>query len=190
LSLQGLLWGAKALGIETILAMTGDFVALNERMYTTTVRDVDVFDLVHLSRKSELYTGVVFEYTAEPKTLENARCRLEKKLASGAQFVVTQPVYDSESAESLSRMPEIIGYPMMLGILPLRTPRHAEFLHQRVAGIEIPEAVRERLSRASDPLAEGVANAREMLSVARKNFAGTCIMPPFGHYEVLFDILQ
>ena len=77
----------------------------------------------------------------------------------------------------------------MLGILPLRTLRHAEFLHQRVAGIEIHETVRKRLSRASDPLAEGIANAREMLSVGRKNFAGVCIMPPFGHYEVLFDIL-
>ena len=52
------------------------------------------------------------------------------------------------------------------------------------------EIIQERLERASDPLAEGIANAREMLSAARKSFAGTCIMPPFDHYEVLFDILR
>ena len=79
---------------------------------------------------------------------------------------------------------------MVLGILPLRTPRHAEFLHQRVAGIEIPECVRARIARANDPLAEGIANARDMLNMARTFFAGACIMPPFGHYEVLSDILK
>jgi homocysteine S-methyltransferase len=58
-----------------------------------------------------------------------------------------------------------------------------------VAGIAVPEHVRERMRRASDSVAEGVANARHMLAAARQHFAGACLMPPFDHYEVLFDIL-
>ena len=82
------------------------------------------------------------------------------------------------------------GIPIIMGILPLRTPRHAEFLHQRVAGIAVPRAVRERMERASDPVAEGVANAREMLLVAREGFRGACLMPPFGHYEVVVGVVN
>ena len=76
-----------------------------------------------------------------------------------------------------------------MGILPLRTPRHAEFLHQKVAGIVVPKPVRKRMHQAEDPVAEGAANAREMLALAREGFAGACIMPPFDHYEVLIDVL-
>jgi methylenetetrahydrofolate reductase (NADPH) len=83
-----------------------------------------------------------------------------------------------------------MGIPIILGILPLRTVRHAEFLHHKVAGIAVPEHVRERMRRAADPPAEGVAGAREMLTIARQLFAGACIMPPFDRYEVLFDILR
>ena len=62
LSLQGELWGAITLGIETVLVMTGDFVALGDRVSTTTVRDVDVFGLVSMAREAGLRTGVVFEH--------------------------------------------------------------------------------------------------------------------------------
>lgn len=82
-----------------------------------------------------------------------------------------------------------LGIPVILGILLLRTARHAEFLHHKVVGIAVPEHVRERMSRAGDSVAEGVANAREMLATARQLLAGACIMPPFDRYEVLFDIL-
>jgi homocysteine S-methyltransferase len=103
---------------------------------------------------------------------------------------VTQPIYDKASAEMLVELLEPLGIPITMGILPLRTSRHAEFLHHRVAGIVIPESVRERMARAKEPVAEGAANAREMLAVARQHFAGACVMPPFDHYEVLFDILH
>jgi homocysteine S-methyltransferase len=77
-----------------------------------------------------------------------------------------------------------------MGILPLRSPRHAEFLHQKVAGIEVPEQLRQRMQRAADPVAEGAANARTMLAAARQRFAGACIMPPFDRYEMLHAILE
>jgi len=189
LSIQGLLWGARALGIETVLVATGDFVALGDRASTTTVRDVDVFGLVRLAREAGLHTGVVFDPHPESNGLEQAVRRLERKVEAGAQFAVTQPVYDETSAGELADATEHLDIPVVLGILPLRTVRHAKFLHHKVAGIAVPEHVRERMARARDPVAEGAANAREMLATARQLFAGACIMPPFDHYEVLFSIL-
>lgn len=190
LSLQGELWGARTLGIETVLVMTGDFVALSDRANTTTVRDMDVFDLVQMAREAGLRTGVVFDYAGELKRLERMIHRLERKVEAGAQFAVTQPIYDKISAEVLIERLDHLGIPMIMGILPLRTSRHAEFLHQRVAGIVIPKPLRKRMAQAQNPVAEGAVNAREMIAVARKYFAGACVMPPFNHYEVLFDILH
>jgi len=190
LSSQGLLWGARALGIETTLITTGDFVALGDRAHTTTVRDVDVFDLVRMAREAQFHTGVILDPHPESDGFEQAIRRLERKVDAGAQFAVTQPVYDEPSARSLAEATRHVGIPVVLGILPLRTARHAEFLHRRVAGIAVPQHVRERIARASDPVAEGIANAQEMLAAARQLFAGACLMPPFDHYEILFDIVH
>ena len=189
LSLQGMLWGARALEIESVLIASGDFIALGDRTNTTTVRDLDVFDLIRMARAAKLHTGVVFDPHPESNGLEQAVRRLEDKVEAGAQFAVTQPVYDEASAELLIESTHHINIPLILGILPLRTLRHAEFLHAKVAGITIPQQVRNRMANAEDPLAAGVANAAEMLAVARKEFAGACLMPPFDHYEVLFDLL-
>ncbi len=189
LSLQGTLWGAKALGIETVLAATGDFVALGDRSTTTNVRDLDVFGLVTMARDAGMCTGVVLDPHPEANGLYRAVRRLERKVEAGAQYVVTQPVYDEASAAQLADVTSHIKIPIIMGILPLRTPRHAEFLHQKVAGIAVPAKLRKRMHSADDPAKEGIKNARDMLVVARERFAGTCIMPPFDHYEMLSDIL-
>jgi methylenetetrahydrofolate reductase (NADPH) len=189
LSLQGELWGTKALGIDTVMVATGDFVAFNDRGNTTTVRDTDVYGLVRLAREAGLRTGVVFDTHPEKNGLARAVDHLQKKVDAGAQFAVTQPVYDEPGADEIADVTSHIGIPVIMGILPLRTPRHAEFLHTKVAGISVPDALRQRMQRAADPVAEGAANAREMVEAARSRFAGACIMPPFDHYEVMVDIL-
>ena len=189
LSLQATLWGALALGLETVLVTTGDFVALGDQATTTDVRDADVFGLIGMARKTGLYTGVVLDPGPESRGLEKPVRRLERKIEAGAQFVVTQPYYDEASTDELVAATRHIEIPIVLGILPLRTPRHAEFLHQKVAGINVPRQVRERMSGAENPVTEGLANAREVLSLARERFAGACLMPPFDHYEMLGDIL-
>jgi methylenetetrahydrofolate reductase (NADPH) len=189
LSLQGMLWGARALGIDTVLAASGDFVALDDRGTTSTVRDVDVYGLVRMAREAGMRTGVVFDIHPEANGLKAAVRHLERKAAAGAQFAVTQPVYDERGADLIAGGVAHINIPVIMGVLPLRTPRHATFLHDRVAGIAVPKALRDRIHRAEDPIAEGAANAKEMVALARERFAGVCIMPPFDHYEVLFDIL-
>jgi methylenetetrahydrofolate reductase (NADPH) len=190
LSLQALLWGASALGIQTVLAATGDMVALKERNITTTVRDADVFSLVRMAREAGLQTGVVLDPHPESNGLKRAIKRLEQKVDAGAQYAVTQPVYDEKTVDEMAEAVRHIGIPVILGILPLRTPRHAAFLHDKVAGIAVPRFLRDKMAHAKDPIAEGVANARDMLLAARKRFAGACIMPPFDHYEILPDILN
>ena len=190
LSLQGELWGALALGIDTVLVATGDFVALKDRGHTTSVRDMDVCGLVELARQTGLRTGVVFDTHPERNGLAAAIDHLKRKVDAGAQFAVTQPVYDDAGADQIAEATRAIGLPVIMGILPLRTPRHAEFLHTRVDGIAVPDRLRKRMQRASEPIAEGVANARDMVAAARQRFAGACIMPPFDHYDVMAAILK
>ena len=189
LSLQAELWGTQALGIKTVMVATGDFVALKDRGQTTTVRDLDVYGLVQLARETGLHTGVVFDAHPETNGLAQAVAHLKRKVDAGAQFVVTQPVYDRAAADQLAGAIGGLGIPVIMGILPLRTPRHADFLHTNVAGIAVPKALRQRMHAATDPVAEGATNAREMLAIARQGFAGACVMPPFDHYEVLHSIL-
>ena len=190
LSLQGMLWGARALNIDTVLAATGDVIALDDRATTSAVGDVDVVELVRMARAAGLRTGVVFDTHPESDGLAAAVDHLKRKVDAGAQFAVTQPVYDEAEADHLIEATRAVNIPIIMGILPLRTPRHAEFLHQRVAGIAVPQHVRRRMQLAEDPVAEGAANAAEMLAAARSRFAGACLMPPFDHYEVLVDILK
>ena len=189
LSLQGMLWGALALGIETVLVTTGDFVALGDRATTTDVRDTDVCGLVAMARDSGLHTGVVLDPGPESQGLEKPVRRLERKIEAGAQYVVTQPYYDEAGLDELAAATGHIEIPIILGILPLRSARHAEFLHQKVAGINVPRQVRNRMNRSGDPVAEGIANARKMLNLARERLAGACLMPPFDRFEMLTSIL-
>lgn len=220
LSLQSLLWGARALGIGSVLVATGDYVALGERARTTTVRDVNVFGLVGLAREAGLHVGVVLDPRPGPHPLEVAALepgsgpvgeegaganppgnhlayqvrRLEKKIAAGAQYVVTQPVYDEDSARRLWQATAHLPVPIVLGILPLRSARHGRFLHEQVAGISVPAGVLQRLAAAAEagagPVAEGIALAAEILALAWRWFAGALLMPPFGHYEVVGRILE
>jgi methylenetetrahydrofolate reductase (NADPH) len=189
LSVQGLLWGARALGIDSVLVMTGDFVALGTGTWTTTVRDVDVFALVRMARDAGLHTGVVLDPRPESGRLDYEVARLADKVEAGAQFVVTQPTFDRAGALRLYEATRHLDIPVMLGILPLRTAGHARFLHHKVAGIAVPALVQERMRDAVDPAAEGLVAARDMLGIARRRFAGACIMPPFGHYQLLPELL-
>jgi methylenetetrahydrofolate reductase (NADPH) len=190
LSLQGLLWGARALGIGTVLVTTGDTISYGLRYKTTAVRDLDVFSLVEMARNSGFCTGVVFDPHPETRGLKRETERVKEKIRKGAQFVVTQPVFSTDSARRIADSLGSTGVPIMLGILPLRTARHAEFLHQKVSGISVPQQVHRRLQDAADPVQMGIDMSRELLRESVSMFAGACLMPPFGHYEIVREILK
>lgn len=190
LGLQGLLWGALALGIRSVLVTSGDYVALEARGGTSLGRGLDVSDLVLMACEAGHLTGVALDPRSGSDRLDHEVQRLERKVNAGAQFVVTQPVFDETGAATLLQATSHIDIPVLLGILPLRTARHAAFLHHQVAGITIPGLIRDKMERASDPHATGIAGAREVLGIAREQSAGVCIMPPFGRYDILAAILN
>jgi homocysteine S-methyltransferase len=188
LSLQGLLWGARALGIETVLAASGDRVSMRDKGLTS-VDDLDLFGLIDMAVRAGLQVGVVLDPRPERRSLKRERQRLRRKVEAGARFAVTQPVYTAGEAAELAAAGYAAGVPVLLGILPLRTARHAEFLHRQVAGIAVPEEIRARMAASADPAALGLELARQMLDLARERFAGACLMPPFGHYEILASLI-
>ena len=189
LGLQSELWGAKALGIDTVIAVTGDPSASRAEEHTSTVGDLTVCQLIALARNSDLSTGAVLDFRPEFNGLEHETRRLEKKVASGCQFIVTQPIYDEQTATDIHDAVKHLDVPVIMGILPLLSYKHAVFLHDRVAGIAVPEPLRERMEQTGDPIKEGVLQARQMLALAKQMFSGACVMPPFDRFEILSDIL-
>jgi homocysteine S-methyltransferase len=189
LALQGLLWGARALGINSVLIATGDAITPEQQAGTTGVHDLDVYDLVAMARQAGLETGVALDPRPEIDGLEQEIRRLERKVEAGAQFVITQPVYDRGAAKELYVSTRHLDAPLILGILPLHSSSHARFLHHQVAGIAVPEPVLNRMAQATDPVAEGILGARKMIELAQSWFAGVCLMPAFDRYEILLEIL-
>lgn len=204
MGLQSDLLGAHVLGIRNVLALTGDPPSVGDYPNATAVYDVDAIGLVEIvsglnsgadmmgnsiGKPTRFSIGVAVNPTAPD--LDNEIERLERKVAAGAQFSMTQPLYDCRSLESLLRRIEGLNMPILLGLLPLQSYRHAEFLHNEVPGIEIPAGVRERLRKAGKDAAEcGVEMSRELLSEARQLVQGVYLMPSFGRYETVLQVLH
>lgn len=189
LGLQSELWGAKALGIDTVIVVTGDPSAPKADLPTSTVCDLNVFELIEMARSSDLYTGAVLDFRPEVDGLEHEAKRLEKKVASGAQFIVTQPIYDEATAKDIHNATQHLGVPVIMGILPLLSFKHAVFLHDKVDGIAVPDDLRKQMEKSSDPVQTGIDQSKQMLVLARQMFAGACVMPPFDRFDILNQIL-
>jgi homocysteine S-methyltransferase len=119
---------------------------------------------------------------------------LAKKIRAGADFALTQPCFDADTARSfLDRHRAEAGgatIPLLLGIQPLYNARNAEFLHNEVPGIRIPRRYRDRMRAAVDPPAEGVAIALEVVTELRADVQGVYIIPAFGRYDLAADVLD
>jgi len=190
LGLQGEFWGAKALGIDTLIAVTGDPSAAHAEEKTSTVGDLNVFQLISLARESEFFTGAVLDFRPEINGLARETKRLEKKVNSGCQFIVTQPIYDEKTARQIQAATQHLNVPVIMGILPLLSYKHAVFLHDKVAGIAVPEILRQEMKEAQDPVKQGILQSRQLFSLAKELFSGTCIMPPFDRFDILSRILE
>ena len=190
IGLQSELWGAKALGMDTVMAVTGDPSAAHAGEKTSTVADLTVFDLISLARESGLFTGAVLDFRPEVNGLDYEAKRLEKKVEAGCRFIVTQPVYDETTAQNIHSATKHLKIPVVMGILPLLSYNHAVFLHDKVAGIAVPENLRNAMKKADDPVREGILRSRQMLALAKDLFSGACIMPPFDRFDILKDILD
>lgn len=198
--------GAHALGIRNLVVITGDPPKMGDFPEATAVYDLDSIGLLRMVKAMNVgldpvgkplgaVTSFFAATGAEPAALNYAREieRLKQKRQAGAELVMTQPVYDPEVLERFLRDIEPLGLPVLVGILPLASYRNAEFLHNEVPGMQIPEEVRSRMKMAGGGEAgrkEGVRLAREMLSAVRKRVAGAYIMPPLGRYDMALEVIN
>ena len=206
LGMQSDLLGAYALGLRNILAITGDPPKLGDYPDATAVYDVDSIGLVrimdHLNHGCDLAgnligpaLGIHVGCGADPSKpdMEKEVRRLDQKLEAGAEYVMTQPVYDPMTLERFFSMIRHVTVPILVGILPLYSHRNAEFLHNEVPGMRIPDDTRERMRKAGSgekAQAEGVAIAQAATLAAREMAHGVYIMPPFNKVELAVRVID
>lgn len=209
LGIQSDLLGAYALGLRNIVAVTGDPPALAYYPQATAVRDVDSIGLVNLlsnlNRGLDVggnpigtQTGFLIGVEANPYALDpdEEHRRFQHKVKAGADFALTQPVFDAGSLQQfLSRIgaggaPPV---PVVAGIHPLTSYRHAEFLNNEVPGVSVPPPILERMRAAGtgdEARAEGVKIAQELLIEIRDMVQGVQIAAPFGRYTMAIEVAQ
>jgi homocysteine S-methyltransferase len=206
LGIQSDLLGAYALGLRNILAITGDPPKLGDYPDATAVYDVDSIGLIrimdHLNHGCDLAgnligpaLGIHIGCGADPSKPDREKevRRLELKAAAGAEYIMTQPVYDPRTLEVFLGMVKHIPLPILVGVLPLYSHRNAEFLHNEVPGMSIPDEIRERMRKAGSgekAHAEGVSIAQEAARAARELAQGVYIMPPFNKVELAVRVVE
>jgi len=206
LALQSDILGAHVLGIRNLVIITGDPPKVGDYPDATAVYDLDSIGLLKwidgfnhgidpTGQAMDASTCFHVGTGAEPAALDYDReiRRLERKIASGADFVMTQPVYDARAMERFLDDVAHLDVPILMGILPLASHRNAEFLHANVPGMQIPEQIRARMKAAGageSGRAEGVKMAQETLLTMRDRIQGAYIMPPFGRYQMAIEVLD
>lgn len=188
IALEAEILGAQATGIRHHLAVSGDPIAFSDRKHAKAVRDLSVLDLIRLCASLGQVVGAVLD--PSPAARDTELRKLERKVRAGARFVITQPVYDEESIPLIQAQVSAYGIPVIMGILPLYSAAHAEYLHKNVPGIHIPDTVRSRIATSQNAVGEGISIARALRRAAKEaGFQGICLMPPFGHYELADSVL-
>jgi homocysteine S-methyltransferase len=206
LGMQSDLLGLGALGVRNVLIVTGDPPKLGDYPSATAVFDVDSIGLMQIANRLNHGQDLVGNPIDEPTALhlgvganpaavnldEEIR-RFEYKVEAGAEYVMTQPVYDVRVLDRFIRRTEHCRIPLLVGILPLRSYRNAEFLTNEVPGMEVPEAILERLAKAESAeraRAVGVEIAREALLECLPMVQGVYVMPPFGNVGAALEVLE
>jgi len=205
IGLQSDLMGASLLGIRSILAVTGDPAGMGGEPGASSVFDLNSIGLIGLLRDLNVGlngagnpidrgTGFTIGAAFNPNVqkMEVQVARLEKKVAAGARFVQTQPLFDLERLDTMLGLTKGIGIPILPGILPLVSERNAEFLHNEVPGIVIPDEIRARMrgKGKEEGVREGLAIAREFIDAARDRVGGFYIIPPFGNHRVAAELVR
>jgi homocysteine S-methyltransferase len=207
LRIQGDLLAAHALGIRNLFICLGDPARIGD--YPAATDNVDVVPTGLL----ELVTGSLNQGVdragasiGEPTSFVcgcavnlaasdlDRECRLlKKKIGAGAAFALSQAVYSADVLRTFRKAYEerhgTLGLPILVGILPLVTVRHAEFLHNEVPGISLPPEIRERM-RTGDERAQGLAIAADLGRELGAEAAGLYVISPFGRYDITAEVVE
>ena len=200
------LLGAHDLGLRNLVIITGDPPKMGDFPDASAVYDLDSIGILKLAARLNHgvdpggkplggVTSFLLATGAEPAALNYTREleRLRHKKAAGAELVMTQPVYDPAVLQKFLDDVEPLGLPVLVGLLPLASYRNAEFLHNEVPGMQVPQAVRDRMKKAGSGAParqEGVTIAREMLAAVRGRVAGAYVMPPLERYELALEVVD
>jgi methionine synthase I (cobalamin-dependent)/5,10-methylenetetrahydrofolate reductase len=208
LGMQSDFLGLQANRIRNILIITGDPPKLGDYPDATAVFDVDSIGLTGFvsclnrgfdigGKKMDKPTTFLIGVGVNPGAIdiENELRRFERKVEAGAEFVITQPVFDIDLFERFLERTQSCGIPILAGLWPLWSLRNAEFMHNEVPGTSIPPEVMQRMGRAQERSAEnarreGVKIARETLARIKTMVQGVQISPPLGKYELALEVLE
>lgn len=206
IGLQSDMLGAYALGLRNVLCITGDPPKVGNYPQATAVFDVDSIGLVQmiqrLNRGYDLANNSIGKPTAfvcgvglNPGAIdmELEISRFEQKVRAGAEFAVTQPVFDIELLQKCMERVKCFGIPVFAGIWPLASLKNAEFMNNEVPGASVPNHIMERLRKAGSIEAEreiGIAVAREMLAEVKNIVNGVQLSVPFGKTENIRKIVD
>jgi homocysteine S-methyltransferase len=210
MGLQADLIGAHALGVRNIIALTGDPPSLGDTHESSAVYDVDSIGLAKiisqfnqgLDRSGKpfgdrsAFTIIVASDPTRADMIQEVD-RFHRKVSSGAHLTMTQPIFDPALWQRFLDLYEdrhgAFPVPVLIGVLPLQSHRHASFLHNEVPGITIPEPALIRMERAgAEGRKEGVKMAQELLLELMElpHVQGVYLMPSFGRYEVACEVLD
>lgn len=200
---QSHLMGLHATGINHVLAITGDPARFGDLPGATSVYDVTSFQIIRMIKSMNegmAFSGKPMKERANflvgtalnpnVKHLHKAVERLEKKIEAGADFVMTQPVYDPELIHRLSEATKHLDIPIFLGIMPFTSGRNAEYLHNEVPGITLSEDVRRRMAGLEGAAGRKVSLdiSKELTDAAMERFRGIYLITPFMAYEMTVEL--
>ncbi len=204
IGLQAELLGAHTLDLRNILVITGDPAKIGDLPQAQSVFDIDSVGLVRIVRglnnghdsmgnpigqSTSFLIGCAANPSAERFDYEIEK--LARKVESGAEVIFTQPIYEISTFTRFLKALEPLKVPVIIGILPLRGHKHAEFLHHEIPGIDIPEKIREKMFRAGPEGAKvGVDISAELLKEVKSAVAGAYLLPPFKKYDVAVKVLE
>ena len=205
IGMQSDLMGASLLGLRTILAVTGDPAAMGDHAGATSVFDLHSFTLIKLLSDmnrgvnaigNSIGSGTGFTigaaFNPNTKNMAVQAGRLRKKVANGARFAQTQPVYDPALFLDALEQTRDCGIPLLPGIMPLVSERNAEYLHNEVPGITVPDAIRARMKGLEKEAGarEGLAIAKEFIDATFTAAGGYYLIPPFGKCELALELID
>jgi homocysteine S-methyltransferase len=205
IGMQSDLMGANLLGLRSILAVTGDPATMGDHAGAKSVFDLHSYTLIKLLADMNsgvnaignpigCGTGFTIGAAFNPNTRNTAlqAQRLRKKVANGAVFAQCQPIYDPALFFETLELTRDCGVPILPGVMPLVSERNAEYLHNEVPGISIPDSIRRRMRGLEKEagVKEGLAIAREFIQATFEEAGGFYLIPPFGKYELALELID
>lgn len=201
IGLQSHLMGLHTLGMNQVLAITGDPSKVGDFPGATSVYDLSSFDLISLIAQFNeglSYSGkplgqktnfsIAAAFNPNVRHLDRAVQRLEKKIDCGAHYFITQPLYSTTQIEEVYEATKHLTTPVYIGIMPLTSARNARFIHHEVPGIKLSEDILERMDATGNDRirgeVEGLAIAKNLIDTAYELFDGIYLITPFMRYEM------